>query len=77
MTSGVDKHLYNLLYDSLFGGGVAIDGDTFVEINGFSNLFYGKKIRKTFCLYETFESFSKGGAARTTTWATIGFSDPA
>lgn len=32
---------YNLLYQNLFGGAVAIFGRHFQEINGFSNSFYG------------------------------------
>lgn len=41
MSSAIDSFRYTLPYIRLFGGVVAIPSDIFVNINGFSNLFYG------------------------------------
>lgn len=41
MSSSLDWFRYNLPYYGLFGGAVAISAETFVHINGFSNLFQG------------------------------------
>lgn len=41
MSSSLDSFRFNLPYYGLFGGAVAISSETFVHINGFSNLFQG------------------------------------
>jgi predicted glycosyltransferase involved in capsule biosynthesis len=41
MSSSLDSFRFNLPYYGLFGGAVAITAETFVHINGFSNLFHG------------------------------------
>lgn len=41
MSSSIDSFRFNLPYYGLFGGAVAISSETFVHINGFSNLFQG------------------------------------
>lgn len=41
MSSSLDKFRFTLPYYGLFGGAVAIESDTFVHINGMSNMFMG------------------------------------
>lgn len=41
MSSSIDVFRFTLPYYGLFGGAVAISAETFVHINGFSNLFKG------------------------------------
>lgn len=41
MSSSLDSFRFNLPYYGLFGGAVAMTAETFVHINGFSNLFQG------------------------------------
>lgn len=41
MSSSIDVFRYNLPYNSLFGGAVAILSEHLVKINGLSNIFYG------------------------------------
>lgn len=41
MSSSLDTFRFNLPYYGLFGGAVAISAETFIHINGFSNMFQG------------------------------------
>lgn len=41
MCASLDEFRFNLPYAGLFGGAVAIDRETFVNINGMSNMFHG------------------------------------
>lgn len=41
MSSSLDLFRYNLPYYGLFGGAVAISSETFLNVNGFSNMFQG------------------------------------
>ena len=41
MSSSLDSFRFNLPYYGLFGGAVAMSAETFVDINGFSNLYQG------------------------------------
>lgn len=42
LSAFVDTFRFNLPYDTLFGGALAISHDTFKAVNGFSNLFFGE-----------------------------------
>lgn len=41
MSAGIDKYNYELPYDGLFGGVVALTKDQFEKINGYSNEYWG------------------------------------
>jgi hypothetical protein len=41
MSSALDSFRFNLPYYGLFGGAIAMTADTFIHINGFSNMFQG------------------------------------
>jgi hypothetical protein len=41
MSSALDSFRFNLPYYGLFGGAIAMTSDTFIHINGFSNMFQG------------------------------------
>ena len=41
LSARVDKFRYNLPYEELFGGAVAMERSTMERVNGFSNEFYG------------------------------------
>jgi hypothetical protein len=42
LTANLDVFRYNLMYEQLAGGAVAVTAKTFRAVNGFSNLFFGK-----------------------------------
>lgn len=41
MSSSLDQFRFNLPYYGLFGGAISIESDTFVHVNGMSNMFQG------------------------------------
>lgn len=41
MSSSLDSFRFNLPYYGLFGGAIAIETDTFVHVNGMSNMYQG------------------------------------
>nr|CAG4641406.1 EOG090X0MWD [Eulimnadia texana] len=41
MSSSIDEFRFNLPYEELFGGAVALTSEQFAKANGYSNVFYG------------------------------------
>ena len=41
LSAHLDNFRYNLPYERLFGGAVAVEENIFEDVNGFSNQFYG------------------------------------
>lgn len=46
MCAGLDKFRFNLLYQGLFGGAIAIETSTFQFVNGMSNMVSGNSMKK-------------------------------
>ncbi len=41
LTANLDLFRYNLMYEQLAGGAIAVTKSTFEAVHGFSNLFFG------------------------------------
>lgn len=69
MSSSIDTFRFNLPYYGLFGGAVALPTETFVDINGFSNMFhgwggedddlYGRLVKKNYKIIRFHPSYSQ------------------